>query len=108
MEIVFLVIQAILAVALVFIILIQRNASDGLSGLSGGSGSFGGVVSARASASFLTKTTAILATLFIINCLILGNLASKKSHKSLLDTAPVIEKNQEQEKEVPVSVPLAE
>jgi preprotein translocase subunit SecG len=78
MQIILLVVQIILAVLLVGIILIQRSNSDGLSGLGGGSNN--GLISSKSSASFLTKTTAILATFFMINSLVLANLASKTNN----------------------------
>lgn len=87
---VFFVIQIILAVSLIAIILIQRSSDDGLSGLSGG-GSGGGnaFLSGRASANLLTRATAVLAALFMINSLLLANMGTRISaHRSILDAAP--------------------
>ena len=84
MQNILLVLQLLLAIALVGVILIQRTAQDG-GGLGGGS-TMGGLFTARGSANLLTRTTAILATLFIVNSLVLGAMASAQHHnKSLLD-----------------------
>jgi preprotein translocase subunit SecG len=75
MAMVLLVLQMILAIALIAVVLIQRTAQDG-GGLTGGGSTMGGLFTARGSANLLTRTTAILATLFILNSLALGYLAA--------------------------------
>ena len=70
---VLLVFHIVIALLLITVILLQKTGSDGLSGLSGGSNT--GVISAQSAANFLTKTTVILASLFIVNALVLGNLS---------------------------------
>jgi len=82
MELIFLIIQLILAAALIGIVLMQRSSSDGF-GLGSGSGS--NFLSGRQSANFLTRTTAVLATLFIFNSLWLGIVAANKSSTTLVD-----------------------
>ncbi len=85
MQNVLLVVQLILAVALVAVILIQRTAQDG-GGLTGGGSTMGGLFTARGSANLLTRVTAVLATLFIVNSLALGMMASSQhKNKSLID-----------------------
>jgi preprotein translocase subunit SecG len=88
MQTVMLVVQLLVAVALIGVILIQRTAQDG-GGLMGGGSTMGGLFTARGSANILTRTTAVLATIFILNSLALGYIASSQhqSH-SLLDQAP--------------------
>ncbi|MCL2469999.1 MAG: preprotein translocase subunit SecG [Alphaproteobacteria bacterium] len=76
METVLLVIHLLVAVALIAVILMQRSAQDG-GGLMGGSGTMGGLFTARGSANLLSRTTAILATIFISLSLILGILAGQ-------------------------------
>lgn len=66
---VLLVIHVIITVALVITILLQRSSADGLAGIGGGGGNF---MTGRGAANALSKTTAILATLFIINSLVLA------------------------------------
>jgi protein translocase SecG subunit len=67
-----LILQIIIVVALVAVILVQRSDSDGFTGNSSPT-SF---MSGRAQANLFTKTTAILATAFIVNSLVLGYIAS--------------------------------
>jgi len=90
MQNVLLAIQLIIALALVAVILIQRTAQDG-GGLTGGGSTMGGLFTARGSANLLTRATAILATMFIVNSLALGALASSQHSKtSLVDQiAPI-------------------
>jgi len=65
-----------IAVLLIIVILMQRSGSDGISSISGGGNT--GVVSAKTVSNFLTKSTIILASLFLINAIVLANLSSKK------------------------------
>lgn len=78
-----LTIHAIITLALVGIILIQRSSADGLAGIGGGGGNF---MSGRATANILTKTTAILATLFIANSLFLAVMFNQREEtRSIVD-----------------------
>ena len=99
---VFLVIQIIITLALVGMILVQRSDSDGLSGLSGGGG--GGAnsfMTGRAAATFMTRGTAILATIFMVNSLWLAKLSTdSRSAGSLADRIALEEDN-------PLNDPLA-
>lgn len=103
---VLLVIQVILAVAMVTVILLQRSSSDGLAGLGGGAGGGGNsLMSGRASANLLTKTTSFLAVAFMANSMIMATVTARSS--SVADT--VIEKIQEEKAEPQEpSVPIAE
>ena len=83
METVLLVIHVIIALALIGMVLIQRSESDGFGLGSGGGSNF---MTGRAAANFLTRTTAILATLFILNSLALGIIATNRSSDSIVDT----------------------
>ncbi len=69
MQTVLIVIHLMIVLALVGVVLIQRSEGGGL-GIGGGSG----FMSARGTANALTRTTAILATLFFITSLGLGIL----------------------------------
>ena len=79
MQNVLLVIQSLVSLALIAVILIQRTAQDG-GGLMGGGSTMGGLFTARGSANLLTRTTGVLATIFILNCLLLGYIASSQHH----------------------------
>jgi len=77
------VVQAIVAAALVTVVLMQRSEGGGL-GIGGG-GSPAGLMSARGAADFLTRATAILATLFVILSIILAALAVGESSGREID-----------------------
>ena len=84
MQTVLIVIHLMIVLALVGVVLIQRSEGGGL-GVGGGSG----FMSARGAANALTRTTAILATLFFITSLTLGILARYDSRPSdILDRIP--------------------
>lgn len=86
MQVVMLVIQILIAIALIAIILIQRTSQDGGGLMGGGGGTMGGLFTARGSANLLTRATAVLATLFIVNSLALGIMASREhANRSLVD-----------------------
>jgi preprotein translocase subunit SecG len=77
-----LVVHGLIALALVGVILIQKSEGGGLT--SGGSA--GGLVSARGAADLLSRSTAILATLFIISSLGLAWLAGHSNRPQTIDT----------------------
>ncbi len=86
MELVLLIIHIFFALALVGVILLQQSEGGAL-GIGGGGG---GLFTARGAANFLTRTTAILATLFLATSLALAILAKNRSEgRSVLDQAPV-------------------
>lgn len=85
MDTILLVVQVFLALGIIGLVLIQRSESDGF-GM--GSGSGFGVLSGRAKANLLTRATATLAALFMINSLLLTILTTRSSGTSLIDTLP--------------------
>lgn len=99
METILIVVQVVVAVSLIGIVLIQRSDSDGF-GLGSGSGM--NFMSSRSTATFFTRATAVLATIFIINSLALSILAARDGDASLADTI----KEQEAQSQLP-SVPVA-
>lgn len=82
MEHILLVVQVIIAAALIGMVLLQRSDTDGFGLGSGGSN----LMSGRAKANLMTRTTAILAALFIINSLALSIMAAHHSPSSILET----------------------
>ncbi len=78
-------IHIIISLLLIAAILLQKTGSDSLSGLSGGSGM--GIMTSKSAANFLTQVIVVLATLFLINAIILANLSSRKT--SIIDNLPV-------------------
>lgn len=77
------VLQALIAAALVGVILMQRSEGGGL----GVGGSPAGLMSARGAADFLTRATAILATLFVVLSIVLAALAVKSGSGKAIDTS---------------------
>jgi len=81
-----LVIHIFLALALVITVLLQRSEGGAL-GIGGGQG--GGMMSGRGQANLLTRTTGVLAGLFMLNCLVLAILAgANKQPRSIFDQMP--------------------
>ncbi len=76
-----LVVFAIVAAALVGVILMQRSEGGGL----GMGGSPAGLLSARGAGDFLTRTTAILATLFVILAIALAFVSAKRGTPAAID-----------------------
>ena len=73
-----LIVQTLVAATMIAMILMQRSEGGGL----GVGGSPAGLMSARGAADFLTRATAILATIFIVLSIVLAGLAT-------LERAPV-------------------
>lgn len=76
-----LIVQALIAVAMITVILMQRSEGGGLAG--GGSPS--GMMSARGASDFLTRSTAILATLFVTLSIVLAALAANTGGPRSID-----------------------
>ena len=85
------IIQLILAIALVVLVLLQGSDNEGL-GLGGGT--FGGMMSARGSANLLSRLTAATATLFMVMSVVLTIAASVDSDKNILESLPNIDSNE--------------
>ena len=79
METLLLIIHLLIALALVGVILLQRSEGGAL-GIGGGSssgGGMGGMFSARGTANLLTRTTAVLAVMFITTSLLLAIVSGR-------------------------------
>lgn len=79
-----LVVHALIALALVTVILLQRSEGGGL-GIGGGTG--GGMVSVRGAANLLTRATTALAVMFISTSILLAVLAAGTSKPRVVDTS---------------------
>lgn len=79
-----LVVHALIALALVTVILLQRSEGGGL-GIGGGTG--GGMVSVRGAANLLTRATTALAVMFIGTSILLAVLAAGTSKPRVVDTS---------------------
>ena len=80
-----LVVQAIVAAQLVTVILMQKSEGGGL----GVGGSPAGFMSARGAADFLTRSTTILASIFVLLSIVMAVIASVRHAPSDIDTSLV-------------------
>ena len=78
-----LIVQALVATALIAVILMQRSEGGGL----GVGGSSSGFMTARGAADFLTRSTAVLATLFVGLAIALAAIAGVSSEPATIDTS---------------------
>ena len=88
MNTVLLIIHLFVTLALIGVVLIQRSEGGGLGiGSSQGMGAF---MSGRGTANLLTRTTAILATIFMVLSLVLAlmNRGTAGAGRSIFDTNP--------------------
>jgi len=80
-----LIVQTLVALALVSVILMQRSEGGGL----GVGGSSSGFMTARGAADFLTRSTAILGALFVILSIALAGVAGVTRQPATVDTSLV-------------------
>ena len=78
-----LVIHGLISLALVGVILLQRSEGGGL-GIGGGNA--GGMMTARGAANLLTRSTMILASLFVVTSIVLAVLAATGKRERTIDT----------------------
>ena len=78
-----LIVQTLVAAALVSVILMQRSEGGGL----GVGGSSSGFMTARGAADFLTRSTAVLGGLFVLLSIILAAVAGATSKPTTIDTS---------------------
>lgn len=85
------VVQVVIAFTLIGFILIQHGKGAD-AGAAFGSGASSTVFGSQGSGNFLTKTTAVLAFLFLANSLTLGYLATQMvvEPTSIMETAPMV------------------
>lgn len=79
-----LIVHTLLAIALVAVILLQRSEGGGL-GIGGGNA--GGLVSARGAADLMTRSTTIIAALFILTSLVLAMLYGQEGKTRRIDSS---------------------
>jgi len=98
MENLILIIDIILAILLIGAVLLQKSEGGAL-GLGASQDTF---ISSRSASNFLTKATAIIATLFIVTSILLTIISKEKfSGTSVLET--IEETNESTEPEIPKS-----
>lgn len=95
MDIILLVLHVFLSLGIITLVLLQKGAGASAGASFGGGGGGGSVFGATGASNFLSKTTAIFATAFFVNSLVLAYLASHRDMNtdSVLDslTAPALE-----------------
>jgi preprotein translocase subunit SecG len=77
-----LIVQALIAVSLISVILMQRSEGGGL----GVGGSSSGFMTARGAADFLTRSTAVLGGLFIVLSIVMAAIAGATRTPTKIDT----------------------
>src|SRR5205823_13096577 len=87
MQAILIIVHLFVAVALIFVVLLQRSEGGAL-GMGGGGSGLGGLFSPRGAASTLTRTTAVLAIMFFLTSLILTLLSLHGRPQSFLETNP--------------------
>jgi preprotein translocase subunit SecG len=97
---VLLVIHSIVVLFLIMMVLVQRTESDGMGGLSGGGGNQ--FLTGRSSANLMTRTTAILAAVFMTTSLTLAVIANR-----MTDTGSILDKVNPAHIEEPASMDIA-
>src|ERR1700751_1472249 len=78
-----LIVQTLVAVALIGVILMQRSAGGGL----GVGGSSSGFMTARGAADFLTRSTSILGGTFIVLSIVMAGIAGATRQPTKIDTS---------------------
>lgn len=78
-----LIVQSLVAAALVGVILMQRSEGGGL----GVGGSSSGFMTARGAADLLTRSTAVLGTLFVVLSIALAAIAGATRQPTKIDTS---------------------
>jgi preprotein translocase subunit SecG len=77
-----LIVQSLIAIALISVILMQRSEGGGL----GVGGSSSGFMTARGAADFLTRSTSILGGLFIVLSIVMAAIAGVTREPVKIDT----------------------
>src|SRR5215469_8995849 len=78
-----LIVQALIAISLICVILMQRSEGGGL----GVGGSSSGFMTARGAADFLTRSTAVLGGLFIVLSIVMAAYAGASRQPTKIDTS---------------------
>ena len=78
-----LIVQALIAISLITVILMQRSEGGGL----GVGGSSSGFMTARGAADFLTRSTSVLGGLFIVLSIVMAAIAGATRTPAKIDTS---------------------
>ncbi|MDR1551171.1 MAG: preprotein translocase subunit SecG [Holosporaceae bacterium] len=92
-----LAIHFVLTLAIIGLVLLQKHDSDGALGSSGG-GTASGMFSVRGQANLLTRSTAVLMAIFVLNCLVMAKIVKKMPAKESVIDSVARESNQQETK----------
>ena len=103
-----LIVHLVMAVAVVVLVLLQQGKGAQAGAAFGGGGSSQSLFGSRGSANFLTRTTAVIATIFFVTTLSLAYLyGNRTTGSSVVNGNSISEQLQKAAEEVPVSdVPM--
>jgi preprotein translocase subunit SecG len=104
MEVAILVVHVIAALAIIGLVLLQHGKGADM-GAAFGSGSAGSVFGSSGSANFLSRTTAVIATIFFITSIGLTIFSSKKTTDKGLMAQPVEQPAQSLPAQIPTPPP---
>lgn len=100
METFLIIIHFIVTILLMIVILLQSSKGGGLAGVFGGGGAMGTVFGGRGAASFLSKVTTILATIFLGLALLISYIDKGKT----VDQGDLAEEMRRRRESAPASV----
>ncbi len=95
-----LIVQILVSISIVTLVLLQQGKGADM-GAGFGSGASGTVFGARGSGSFLTRATAVLATVFFVNCLLIASPLIRHVNRSNDSVIEQIEQQNAQPKAAP-------
>jgi len=105
------VFHTLVCILLVIVVLMQSSKGEGLAGAFGGGGGglTGAVFGGRGAASFLSKATAVLAIVFMVNCGVLAFMSSHRAGRTSTltqsavtkEAAKDMERQQQQQQQTP-------
>jgi len=99
-----LIVHLVMAVAVVALVLLQQGKGAQAGAAFGGGGSSQSLFGSRGSANFLTRTTAVIATIFFVTTLSLAYLyGNRTAGSSVVNGDSISEQLQKATEEVPVS-----
>ena len=96
-----LIIHVILAISIICAVLLQKSEGGGL-GIGGSASAGGGFMTARGTANFMTKLTAILGACFFLTSIVLALLSNDNSSSISKEVEKSIELNSSKEPSVPL------
>ena len=91
MLIVLTIVHVLIAILLIVGVLLQKGKGGGLAASVGGGLSSGSVLGGRAAATFLTKTTSVLATAFLLSCLVQSFMWSSSEEQPMTATERMLQ-----------------